>query len=101
MLIVISIVFAAVLAPYIAPYPNHAGSFVDFRSRHQAPSLLHLLGTDNVGRDILSRVLFGYRVSLLLVVGVLGVAVPLGVLLGLLAGYFGGKVETASCGSPT
>ncbi len=94
-LIVISVVIAAILAPYIAPYPNHAGSFVDFRSRHQPPSPLHLLGTDNVGRDILSRVLFGYRVSLLLVVGVLGVAMPLGVLLGLLAGYFGGKVETA------
>ena len=93
--IVISVVLAAILAPYIAPYPNHAGSFVDFRHRHNAPSLEHLLGTDNVGRDILSRILFGYRVSLLLVVGVLGVAVPAGVLFGLLAGYFGGKVEIA------
>ena len=93
--IVISIVLAAILAPYIAPYPNHAGSFVDFRHRHNAPSLEHLLGTDNVGRDMLSRILFGYRVSLLLVVGVLGVAVPMGVLFGLLAGYFGGVVETA------
>ena len=93
--IVISIVLAAILAPYIAPYPGHAGSFVDFRHRHNAPSFEHLLGTDNVGRDILSRILFGYRVSLLLVVGVLGVAVPAGVLFGLLAGYFGGIVETA------
>ncbi|MDA9998909.1 ABC transporter permease [Planktomarina temperata] len=52
------------------------------------------MGTDNVGRDILSRVIFGYRVSLGLVVGVLGVAVPFGVLLGLVAGYFGGWTET-------
>jgi peptide/nickel transport system permease protein len=96
--IVISVVVAAMLAPSLAPYPGHAGSFVDFRSRHLAPSLSHLMGTDNVGRDIFSRVMFGYRVSLLLVVGVLGVAVPLGVLFGLLAGYFAGAVETAVMG---
>jgi peptide/nickel transport system permease protein len=93
--IVASVILAAVFAPYLAPYPNHAGSFVDFRSRHVAPGLGHLMGTDNVGRDVLSRVLFGYRVSLILVVGVLGVAVPTGVLFGLLAGYFGGIVETS------
>jgi peptide/nickel transport system permease protein len=97
-LIVISVVVAALLAPALAPYPGHAGSFVDFRSRHLMPSLTHLMGTDNVGRDIFSRVLFGYRVSLLLVVGVLGVAVPLGVLFGLLAGYFAGRVETIVMG---
>ena len=93
--IVVSVIVAAVLAPWIAPYPEHAGSFVNFRNRHQPPSWMHLMGTDNVGRDMFSRALFGYRVSLKLVIGVLGVAVPLGVLLGLLAGYFGGKVETA------
>jgi peptide/nickel transport system permease protein len=52
------------------------------------------MGTDNVGRDIFSRVIFGYRVSLGLVIGVLGVAVPFGVILGLIAGYFGGWIET-------
>ena len=52
------------------------------------------MGTDNVGRDILSRVIYGYRVSLGLVIGVLGVAVPFGVILGLVAGYFGGWIET-------
>jgi peptide/nickel transport system permease protein len=93
--IVISVIVAAVFAPSLAPFPGHAGSFVDFRSRHMPPDLVHIMGTDNVGRDILSRVLFGYRVSLLLVGGVLGVAVPFGVLLGLLAGYFAGKVESA------
>lgn len=93
-IIVVSVVLAALLAPYIAPFPSHAGSFVDFRGRHLPPSLEHLMGTDNVGRDILSRVIFGYRVSLTLVVGVLAVAVPIGVLFGLLAGYFGGIVET-------
>ena len=92
--IVISVIGAAVFAPFLAPSPESAGAFVDFRNRHGPPSWDHWMGTDNVGRDILSRVLYGYRVSLGLVVGVLGVAVPLGVVLGLLAGYFGGWTET-------
>lgn len=88
------VVLLAIFAPWIAPFPEHAGSFVDFRNRHQPPSLDHWFGTDNVGRDVFSRVLFGYRISLLLVVFVLGLSVPFGVLLGLLAGYYGGWVET-------
>ena len=55
---------------------------------------IFLFGTDKFGRDVLSRVIFGYRVSLGLVIGVLGVAVPFGVILGLVAGYFGGWIET-------
>lgn len=92
--IVLSVIIAAIFAPLLAPSPESAGSFVDFRNRHAAPSWGHWMGTDNVGRDVFSRVLFGYRVSLGLVVGVLGVAVPLGVILGLLAGYFGGWTQT-------
>ena len=92
--IVISVTFVAIFAPYLAPSPESAGSFVDFRNRHASPSWQNPMGTDNVGRDILSRVIFGYRVSLGLVIGVLGVAVPFGVILGLIAGYFGGWIET-------
>ncbi|MFL2764851.1 MAG: ABC transporter permease [Paracoccaceae bacterium] len=92
--IVISVTFVAIFAPYLAPSPESAGSFVDFRNRHAPPSWQNPMGTDNVGRDILSRVIFGYRVSLGLVIGVLGVAVPFGVILGLIAGYFGGWIET-------
>lgn len=92
--IVISVAIAAIFAPYLAPSPESAGSFVDFRNRHAPPSWQNPMGTDNVGRDILSRVIYGYRVSLGLVIGVLGVAVPFGVLLGLVAGYFGGWIET-------
>ncbi len=92
--IVVTVVLAAILAPWLAPSPESAGSFVDFRNRHAAPTLAHPMGTDNVGRDVLSRVLFGYRISLGLLAGVLGVAVPLGVVLGLVAGYFGGRTET-------
>jgi len=92
-LIVISVVIGAIFAPVLAPSPQSAGAHVDFLNRHSPPSWEFLFGTDNVGRDIFSRVLFGYRVSLGLVIGVLGFAVPFGVLLGLCAGYFGGKVE--------
>ncbi len=91
--IVVVVVLAAILAPWITPYPTHAGTVVSFKTRHLAPSLTYWFGTDNVGRDIFSRVLFGYRVSLLLAVVVLGIAAPVGTLLGLLAGYFAGWVE--------
>jgi len=92
--IVLSVVAMAIFAPWIAPSPESAGSFVDFRNRHAPPSFDHPMGTDNVGRDVFSRVIYGYRVSLGLVVGVLGFAVPFGVVLGLVAGYFGGWIET-------
>ena len=90
---VLSVVLAAIFAPILSPSPQSAGSFVDFAHRHHAPSIDFWFGTDNVGRDIFSRVIYGYRVSLSLVVGVLGVAVPFGVVLGLMAGYFAGRTE--------
>jgi peptide/nickel transport system permease protein len=92
-IIVITTVALALLAPYITPFPDHVGAVVDFRNRHQPPSAIHWFGTDNVGRDIFTRVIFGLRVSLLLAVVVLGIAIPVGVVLGLLAGYFGGWTE--------
>lgn len=92
-LMVISVILAAILAPWLAPFPDHAGAVLDFRNKHAPPGDTYLLGADKVGRDILSRVLFGFRVSLLLVVGVLIIAVPIGGGLGLLAGYFHGRIE--------
>ena len=94
-LIVVGIIMAAIFAQYLAPYPQHAGAFVDFANANQPPSTTHWFGTDLVGRDIFSRVLFGYRNSLVLGCVVLVIAAPLGSLLGLLAGYFGGTVESA------
>ncbi len=92
-LVICSILMAA-LAPVITPYPKHAGPFVDFANATKPPSADHWFGTDVVGRDIFSRVVFGYQVSLKLAVIVLAIAVPLGVLPGLIAGYFGGWWET-------
>lgn len=91
--IVIICILAAIFAPLITPHPEHVGAVVDFRARHLPPSTEYWFGTDNVGRDIFSRVVFGMRVSLLLAVVVLGIAVPVGTALGLVAGYFGGWVD--------
>jgi peptide/nickel transport system permease protein len=91
--IIVVVVLAAILAPWITPYPTHAGVFNDFRGRHLPPSVQHWFGTDDKGRDILTRVIFGYRISLLLVAVVLGTAIPFGSVLGIVAGYFGGWVE--------
>lgn len=91
--IVVICVLAALLAPWITPHPEHVGAAVNFRARHLPPSSEYLFGTDNVGRDIFSRVVFGMRISLLLALVVLGTAVPVGTVLGMLAGYFGGWVE--------
>lgn len=92
-LMVLSVLFCVAFAPWIAPYPTHSGGVVDFANRHQPPSIDHVMGTDKVGRDIFTRVIYGFRISLLLIVGVLGVAVPVGAALGLAAGYFGGRTE--------
>lgn len=93
LVLVTLIVALAVFAPLLAPHPGHAGAFVDFVNASSPPSWTNLLGTDVVGRDILSRIIFGYRISLVLGVVVLGIAVPIGVILGLTAGYFGGWID--------
>lgn len=88
------VVLAAVFAPFVTPYPKHASAFVDFANASLAPSSTYFLGTDVIGRDVLTRIIFGYRISLMLGVVVLAIAVPIGVGLGLLAGYFGTRTET-------
>lgn len=92
--IVVGVITLAIFAPYIAPYPEHVGSYTDFGNAFTAPSLDHPLGTDSAGRDLLTRVIYGYRLSLLLAATVLGIGVPIGVFLGLIAGYTGGWVDT-------
>ncbi|ATW28501.1 D-ala-D-ala transporter subunit [Candidatus Formimonas warabiya] len=88
--IVLAVILTALLAPFIAPYPEHAGKFVDYQNANLAPSAKYLCGTDVIGRDILSRIIFSFRGALFMALVVLAIAVPVGVLLGLLAGYFKG-----------
>ena len=90
------VIFAAALAPYITPYPEHAGAFTNFPESSRPPSPTHLFGTDTLGRDIFTRVIFGFRFSLILAVVVLSLSIPPGVILGLIAGYYQGKwIEVA------
>jgi peptide/nickel transport system permease protein len=92
---VLAIVFLAIFAPYVTPYPQHAGKFVDFKSIGQPPSWNHLMGTDVFGRDILTRVIFAFGSALIMAIGVLAVSVPIGTLTGMAAGYYvGTKIET-------
>lgn len=84
LIIVIFLVFLAVAGPYLAPYdPNE----MDFSQRFAPPSLAHPMGADDFGRDTLSRVMVGARVSLLVGVIAVGIAGTAGSLLGMIAGY--------------
>jgi len=92
---VLLVVFLAVFAPLVAPYPEHAGKFVDFANASLPPCRRYLFGTDVIGRDILSRIFFGFRFSLMMGAVVLTLVVPPGVTLGLIAGYNQGTwIET-------
>lgn len=89
-IILILLILSAFLADFIAPYdPNE----ISIRERTQGPSSVHLLGTDEFGRDVLSRIIYGSRVSL--VVGVLAVMIAcvIGTSMGMVAGFFGGAVD--------
>lgn len=85
---ILVMIFIAIFANYLAPSPESAAEYVNFAKANQPPSIEHLCGTDEIGRDILSRIFFGLRISLYMVVIVLSLAVPFGVAMGLIAGYF-------------
>jgi peptide/nickel transport system permease protein len=88
---VLIIILLAIFAPFVTPYPDHATKpFTDFANASLPPSWEHPFGTDQIGRDILSRTIFGFRFSLTMGLVVLGLVVPPGVLLGLVAGYYQG-----------
>jgi peptide/nickel transport system permease protein len=81
---------SAVLAPWIAPYnPDHS----DFAAFNAAPTAAHPMGADFAGRDVLSRVLYGGRISLLIGFSSMITAIIFGTILGAVAGYFGGWVD--------
>jgi peptide/nickel transport system permease protein len=82
--LVLLFILSAVLAPWIAPYEPSA---LDVPARLQGPSVAHPLGTDNLGRDVLSRVLYGGRIALAVALTAVGLSLVGGILLGLIAGY--------------
>jgi peptide/nickel transport system permease protein len=85
--IIFIVLFVAFFAPLVSPYPEHAGNYVNFDAASQAPSRAHPFGTDVFGRDIMTRVFFGYRLSLIMGAVVIILTAPVGVALGLIAGY--------------
>ncbi len=85
-----AVVVAALLGPHIAPFPYDG---IDIMARFLPPDATHWLGTDEFGRDVFSRLLYGGRLSLLMGIGATSVSLVVGVPLGLAAGYYGGKVD--------
>lgn len=82
----------ALLAPFLAPY-NPIAQHDILHTSYLAPSLAHWFGTDRFGRDVLSRVVYGARISLAIGFIAVAIAVTLGTLIGAVAGYFGGRVD--------
>lgn len=90
MILVLVLILSAIFANYIAPY-NYASQ--DLMHTMEMPSSAHLLGTDDYGRDILSRIIYGGRISLLVAIMAIAISLVVGGLLGVSAGYFGGVYD--------
>ncbi|KAB2656016.1 ABC transporter permease [Brucella tritici] len=90
--IIVAFVVLSLAAPLLAPYDP---SIQDLGNRLSAPTAAHWFGTDELGRDILSRILYGGRVTLGMVIAVVILVAPIGLFIGCIAGYFGGIVDTA------
>lgn len=97
-IILMGMLICAVAAPWVAPFDPYDQNIM---KRLQPPAFLeggspeHLLGTDSVGRDTFSRIIYGTRISLIVGISAVMIQVVIGVFLGLLAGYYGGKTDSA------
>jgi len=92
--IVFLIFFAAVFGPRMIPYPEDVKVGINTAERLKPPSSEHWFGTDHMGRDIFSRVLYGTRTSVMVGIVVTGLAMLIGIPMGAISGYKGGKVDT-------
>jgi peptide/nickel transport system permease protein len=93
LLVILALLITAIFAPFLAPFPDQGKGLSNLDERLEPPTFKHPLGTDNLGRDILSRIIFGARISLKAAIVVVMIVVSIGVPLGLIAGYFGGKID--------
>jgi peptide/nickel transport system permease protein len=87
---IVLVILSAAFSPQIAPYPPEK---IDLKNRFSPPTSKNLLGTDSLGRDVLSRIIFGARISLLVGFISTAIALGIGVPLGLMAGFYGGIVD--------
>ena len=90
LIIIAGIFLLALAAPFIAPYDPEA---IDVKAILLAPSYQHFMGTDGLGRDVFSRMLYGARISLLVGIVAVGIATAIGIVLGAIAGYYRGWVD--------
>lgn len=93
LIIVLCIMFATTFAEFITPFPQDIGPMGDMTALGIPPNRLHVFGTDLMGRDLFTRIIFSYRISFTMGLVVLSIAVPVGVIVGLVAGYRGGGIE--------
>jgi peptide/nickel transport system permease protein len=89
-LLILVLMFCAVFAHWIAPYPYDE---TNVRQRLKPPGAQFYLGTDNLGRDVFSRIVYGARISVTVGFGAVGLSILLATILGVASGYFGGKVD--------
>lgn len=92
-LIILAVFIGAVFAPLIAPYPEQGAGTPDISNKFQSPSRQYVMGTDNLGRDIFSRILYGAKISLAMGVLIVFIGLIIGLPLGAVAGYFGGWTD--------
>jgi peptide/nickel transport system permease protein len=94
-IVIVSLIFfAAIFGPWIIPYPEDVKVGINIPQRLKPPSSEHWFGTDDMGRDIFSRVVYGSRTSVIIGMVVTGIAMLIGIPLGAISGYKGGKVDT-------
>jgi len=93
--VVLMLILTAIFAPYLAPYPEDVRK-VHPMQRLEPPSWKHPFGTDDVGRDLLSRVIFGTRVTIIIVFSATSISMVIGVLMGIFAGYYPGWLSMAA-----
>lgn len=93
LIILVVLVLAAIFAPYIIPYPEDISDSAQTANQFLPPSAEHLMGTDNLGRDVFSRVIYGTRISLTAALAAVALSLLIGIPLGAIAGSFGGWVD--------
>ncbi len=93
--VIAGIILAAIFAPVVAPFADQGAGDPNIADRFQGPSAVYWLGTDGLGRDILSRVIFGGRVSVTIGLVVVFIGLLIGLPIGIIAGYRGGWVDEA------
>lgn len=91
--VIVILVLLAIFAPLVSPYPEEGAGQPNILNKLKPPSAEHLFGTDSLGRDILSRVLYGARTALVAGIVIEVLSVLIGTVLGAIAGYFGGRVD--------